>query len=1537
MGNKNLKKKNSASNKKARLAAKKYARALAFQKNITIFALLILLVVGLVSTTFASFIPGNTDEAGSLIADIQTLAISQGHKNDLADTKANVDLAEQSATRTYVSGEYIYLENFVPSGWGSTTWILNNSYAYAYMWGGTAGTHSYLFELYQGTAGAAGAIYRAKVTNAGTYTNVIFTRNSAVGGPFSNVWNQTGDLVFSETSNCYYGFTSGGTSRNSKIYAVKPASVTASVTNAVSGTGTSTDPYIVRPGASYSVKLTATKDDEGMEGFGWNINSSSSKASSSTSNTYTKSYTAGTTDGALSTYVGYAWCYEGSTSNYSSSYATSNTVYVKVMAEPFATNDTIYFDCRNSTTWASSTVYVQCNNSTTNSGTRAQMTQIGTYLYKYTFTSTTAPLSGNVRIWSGTRYSGLIAKSTYSTSNGIYVSSTTSGSGTLAKFAIGTVNTPTLTVSDNDITYGDSTTLTSSTAVLNYTRAGTSYTTTPVGATYTFKSGSTSLNASSNTTYSWKPSACGTYSVTVQVTSTAAGVTSSASSAKTVTVRPTDPGAVTITGTNTISGTGTSDDPFIVYENNSFALNASIPTPTPSTAVAHYSNSATGTYTATNTFNPSTSTKGTTQTYSIYAKTIANSVYSANYSSATAYYMAFTSLDGGNTGFTMSSDSIDDTQSITFSDAYVNGIADAEKTYITQSYQISSDNAAFTDISGDTWTPDSTGNYYFRVKTTNTKTGQVVYSTSQMVTVTQSTVYYNITVVRASGSSTAGATLKTDGTTITDNKILSNEPLTVSLARTNATPSNYYFKYITVTDGVNSWEVSDLNGDLTETLVIDHVKGNVTIEYYTTIKPLVQPNVPANSASMSFKYMSDGVEKIASTAANYYVDYNSSITYTVTPKTGYYVKSMTGVTMGAMSASTTSGTKNNITANVGAVTATLSNNNTVTVNIDTTSATSEGASMTVDGAAVDFGVPKPLNYGAQATVVITPPENYYAVVSGSSVQSTISTDGKATFKVTLTGSNKSYTVKFVPNPKIYMVQPLHGSVYVTDGAGNYYFNGDFVGYGTELTVHAKPDHSNAVLNQVLINNASIGTADGSKFKIYSDSTATANISVDSKFSFDNDDGTVNITDYSYRRIFYTDNAGWGDKEVIVHYSNSSSDTDFSKNNVAMTYKYTNDMNQRVYTADIPFSAKYVNFVKKSDDTKYSASALIDNEHNAFYISTGSVPYAIHYWNMNYSDYIATDRADTIQQGMTSKNEPVTFEYTCDYGDGTLSAQVVAGNNITYDFDKGTLSITPTESTYNYSLVKVTSAASTTVKYYLIKVENFEIISFSGLQKIYRTNVFNNIQLDLIVSGGVLDYAANYMVSDTNAADSFTQLTDGTSSGFTQIDSVQGYINSFLINYAVDSISTKYFKVEASDAAGHKGTKTLKTLFGTNTYEGERSLYFYNNTSVNLSKFNLRACFYNNQNDYTWATMQRVGETDYYRATIPNGFEKEVSFYLCNPKTFSNNPQDMNSTEFCSFGVIGAEIPTVENSNIVYEAIVIGEPDGISGQFVEFDY
>ena len=1517
--------------------AKRYTKHIVARHAVTVLSLIALLIVGLVSTTFASFVSQPVANEGTLIADVQTAVVNRNDKNDLADTKANADIAQTNYNHNGTN----YLYFIKPSSWtGSTvTYIVG---------------HDSYYRNYAMTR-LSENLYYLNVPSFGGWNGWGFHNVSSTTSDNTKVWDKVAD--YSPRTNLNWNYEmKGGThvaigpatsgedfsinynDNTTGIAAVNLSQTAHSYASAGDGT------YSANVGAGSITITSYALTDHGS-------GSSSTETKSSTNSSVSKDAALGTTVTMTATpSTGYSFIGWFDSTSATSAVSTSTTytyqcdsaktMYARFQSPAiFKAGDVVYFDIRDNTSWtnASAKMFVQFDNSTSgNTGNRAEMTKIGTYLYMYRFTSN---CYSTIRFWRGnSSYQWNYSKELDSSNgNGVYLSSGTSvsnGSGTEATFSLTSISTPTLTAASTDILIGNSVSLSCSTPVLNYKLGSTSYTTTPTGVSYTFSNDSSTISTNTTGSFTWTPNSCNTYDLTVRISATSAGLTSSASSAVTVTVRPADPTALTLSALNYISGTGTTSDPYIGLENRSFKISGKATVA--SNAQAYYSTSENGTYSATSSFAVNENNKGTQQSIIIYARACSANILSKGSKNATAYYMVFTSLDGDNTGFILSDNDITDIESVTLSGAYVDEIADAELSYIKQTYQVSANNSTYTDLSSDAscvWTPDAIGTYYFRVKTENTATGEVVYSASQTVNVTQSTVYYSITVTNDNTTYSGAVTLKTNGTTITNGQILSNSPLSLTITRPDA---NKYFQYIKV-NGKNVLE--NHNGDVTDEIIIEHVKENVIINYKLLEKPKVNVEMPKNAKSISFKYISDGSEKTASSAGEHCVDYGSDITYSVTPNSGFYVTSMTGVDRGPITSSTVTGTKENVTSSIENVNATLTANNTFRVNIDTTSVSTTGASISVDGSAVDFSTDIPLNYGAEATVVITPPNGCYALVTGESVSSEISTDGKATFKVKLTGANKTFIVKFVENPKIYIEQPQYGSIYVTSGTENstrYYFHGEAVGYGTELTVHVKPDNGNSKLKSVLVNDQSIGTTDGSKFNIVSDSTtsATIDISVDHTFS--------TSTEYGNRRIFFTDNSGWGDGQVMVHYSNSDDDTNFNDGNTkAMTYKYTNDVGdgQRVYYADIPYGYKYVNFYKKSATSNYTDSALIDNKANAFYHDGGNTaPYGIHTWQESYSDYVATDRVTTIQQGVALKNEAAVFEYTCDFGDAALTAEVIAGNDITYDFDKGKLYITPTDNALSFTLVKVKSEASSTVKYYLIRVDNFELVSFDGIQKIYSTSILNNLQFNVVVKGGAPDYTSKLFISDTNKKDSYEAVTSSRESGFAFMDGIKAYVNSLLVEYNIHTINgVKYYMVEAKDDADRIATSYLKTLFGTNTNTGEKCLYFYNATGEELDNYNVRACFTDNSNNRTFVTMQRVGDTNYYRATVPYDRTKTVDFYICNSKTFSNDYDDYNTdeaNEIYSFKAAGLMIPA--NENIVYTAVSFNG-SVISGSFTEFDY
>lgn len=127
---------------------------------------------------------------------------------------ANVELAETG--RTFLVGEYLYFINHYVDGINAN-WISSGGVAWAHLWNGNT-TYDAKFVLYDGTAEAEGAVYRAKINKEYDYKNLIITRNASNStGPWNGEWNRTGDMTF-DSNNCITKIYKDGTTYESKAY-----------------------------------------------------------------------------------------------------------------------------------------------------------------------------------------------------------------------------------------------------------------------------------------------------------------------------------------------------------------------------------------------------------------------------------------------------------------------------------------------------------------------------------------------------------------------------------------------------------------------------------------------------------------------------------------------------------------------------------------------------------------------------------------------------------------------------------------------------------------------------------------------------------------------------------------------------------------------------------------------------------------------------------------------------------------------------------------------------------------------------------------------------------------------------------------------------------------------------------------------------------------------------------------------------------------------------------------------------------------------
>lgn len=132
------------------------------------------------------------------------------------------------ASRSFSSGEFIYLKNIVPGGW-SSNWINTSdaTIAYLYTWGGTAGVHTYKFNLVSGTgeAGATNSIYGAQFSSAGTYAGFILTRGGVEYD--DGEWPETNkgvtnDVVYDASKNYLISYTTSSSVVTWDVYCNNP-------------------------------------------------------------------------------------------------------------------------------------------------------------------------------------------------------------------------------------------------------------------------------------------------------------------------------------------------------------------------------------------------------------------------------------------------------------------------------------------------------------------------------------------------------------------------------------------------------------------------------------------------------------------------------------------------------------------------------------------------------------------------------------------------------------------------------------------------------------------------------------------------------------------------------------------------------------------------------------------------------------------------------------------------------------------------------------------------------------------------------------------------------------------------------------------------------------------------------------------------------------------------------------------------------------------------------------------------------------------
>ncbi len=170
---------------------------------------------------------------------------------DNADTSANVDVAETSATITSDGTARLYFNMKAVSWWTAGT---NGNGNFAYFFNNSTNKNAWSAHAVK----YSGDTYYV-VIPSGSWAGVILTRNNTSTSPsWDNKWNQTGDITLSSSSNYLSKFSEGSTSVTwgSAVKLTSTASLAASSSSVEVGTAVTLTPNLTSNANLNTIKST---------------------------------------------------------------------------------------------------------------------------------------------------------------------------------------------------------------------------------------------------------------------------------------------------------------------------------------------------------------------------------------------------------------------------------------------------------------------------------------------------------------------------------------------------------------------------------------------------------------------------------------------------------------------------------------------------------------------------------------------------------------------------------------------------------------------------------------------------------------------------------------------------------------------------------------------------------------------------------------------------------------------------------------------------------------------------------------------------------------------------------------------------------------------------------------------------------------------------------------------------------------------------------------------------------------------------------
>lgn len=199
--------------------------------------------------------------------------------------------------------------------------------------------------------------------------------------------------------------------------------------------------------------------------------------------------------------------------------------------------------------------------------------------------------------------------------------------------------------------------------------------------------------------------------------------------------------------------------------------------------------------------------------------------------------------------------------------------------------------------------------------------------------------------------------------------------------------------------------------------------------------------------------------------------------------------------------------------------------------------------------------------------------------------------------------------------------------------------------------------------------------------------------------------------------------------------------------------------------------------------------------------------------------------------------------------------------------------------YYIDSLGVQSAESELTIYYYI-VSDFAIVK-GDIQKVYTEGQLSSFEFR--AKAGAESDA--YTVQFAKSSDGDTYVDCGDPQTF---DSE--LFSTFHVYEYLNEYGAAFFKATFYEGDSVVGDDYAHTYFGTQSKSGAKSIYFKNvsGTDIDTETLRLMACFSDENGNTSWVTMHKLEGKEIFRATVPNGYSSGVRFYLMYNSKYSRD-------------------------------------------------